>query len=148
MISSKWRTKATTTKILLFWNSPYLAVRRTTSPRKCCFAEYLNGLANNNIVQRLLNLFLGRGRLTGGKEESTSCISMTIPQQREKVFRLGVHWSLTNLMGQREENVTIQIYCCSILRDLLLEGRRCSEIPGVLCSGTGSNDCCYESFPR
>ncbi|KAG7348412.1 hypothetical protein IV203_017117 [Nitzschia inconspicua] len=81
-------------------------------------AEYLTDSVDDKMIQTGLGLLWGR--LGGG--EFASSVTLSIRQQREEVLRLGGHWVLTNLMGQYEENPSIQIQCCSILTELMWEG--------------------------
>lgn len=82
------------------------------------FAEYLSSSNNEDTVQKGLGLLWGR--LGGG--EFASSVTMAMRQRREEILNLGGHWVLTNLMRQYEADASIQIFCCSILRELLLGG--------------------------
>jgi hypothetical protein len=81
------------------------------------FAEYLN-----NSDENMIRLGLGMlwGRLGGG--EFASSVTMAIRKLREEILNSGGHWVLSKLMEQYQDDLSIQVRCCSILRELLLEG--------------------------
>ena len=84
------------------------------------FTEYIHNNENNDaMVQKGLGILWGR--LGGG--EFAASVTMAVQRQRAEILDLGGHWTLTNVMTRNfPNNASIQIQCCSILKELLLQG--------------------------
>ena len=84
------------------------------------FTDYIDNNEHDDAkVQKGLRMLWGR--LGGG--EFVASVTMAVQRQRAEILDLGGHWTLTKVMARDfPNNASIQIQCCSILKELLLQG--------------------------